>query len=73
MPPNRPGIHYSQCEQCRRPICHAVVCPVCGRSCCRWGCYTHHVARHRASRAGQPEAPHRVETDPIGREALVAS
>lgn len=52
MPPIQPGVHYSQCEQCRRPVRQAVACPVCGRCCCRRGCYANHVARHMTAQSG---------------------
>lgn len=44
--------HFSLCGRCGRPAVHAVSCPICGRSCCRWKCYAHHLDQHRA--VGQP-------------------
>jgi hypothetical protein len=68
MSPNRSGVHYGYCEQCKRPISHVATCPVCGRSCCRWGCYAHHVARHLTPQAGRPE-----ESPQQGQGAQAAS
>jgi hypothetical protein len=64
MSPNRSGVHYGYCEQCKRPISHVATCPVCGRSCCRWGCYAHHVARHLTPHREQPgESREAVQDD----------
>jgi hypothetical protein len=46
-PANR--AHFSLCGHCGRPLRQALPCPLCGRSCCRWRCYTEHVDRHRGA------------------------
>jgi hypothetical protein len=43
--------HFSLCERCGRPAVHAVCCPICGRSCCRWKCYARHLNHHQSARA----------------------
>jgi hypothetical protein len=43
--------HFSLCGRCGRPPVHTVSCPICGRSCCRWQCYNHHLGQHLAARS----------------------
>jgi hypothetical protein len=54
-----PNGHFSLCRHCGRPLRQALPCPLCGRSCCRWKCYTEHVDRHRGS--GEDGPTHRGE------------
>jgi hypothetical protein len=51
--------HFGLCRYCGRPLRHAVACPLCGRSCCRWQCYTQHVDWHRRAEERRP-APRRA-------------
>ncbi len=55
------SMHFSLCGCCGRPPRRALPCPLCGRPCFRWKCYTEHVDRHREAERRSPE--HLQETN----------
>lgn len=67
--------HFSLCGRCNRPALRGVCCPICGRRCCRWKCYAHHMDQHRAARTNPraSAASNEAKEEEVGRAGLAAS